>query len=355
MIEGLRISGVEVIECHEKLWGGINDRVNIVSGGWKTPHFWLRVLKTYIKLIIQYNKIKDYDIMVVGYPGHFDVYIARILTWIKRKPLVWDILMSLYLITAERNLIDKSPFIIKTIRKLEETACKLPNLLILESVQYGKWFSLNYSVPMNKFCFIPLGALESKRTSDEKSVNKKDIFTVLYYGSFIPNHGVSIMLESAAKLKNYNDIHFEFVGEGPEKLEIQERAKELQNVTFHGFLSNEKLNEIISNSDLCLGVFGNTSQSMMTIQNKINECLSMSKPIITGYSQLIDETFIHKKHLYICKRNAVDLADAILELKKDSILREFIAKNGNLYFHEKFRTEVIGNIFLDCLNQLRIK
>ena len=35
MIEGLRRNGVEVIECHEELWRGIEDRVEVASGGWK--------------------------------------------------------------------------------------------------------------------------------------------------------------------------------------------------------------------------------------------------------------------------------------------------------------------------------
>ena len=32
MVEGLRRNGVEVIECHEKLWEGIEDRVQAASG-----------------------------------------------------------------------------------------------------------------------------------------------------------------------------------------------------------------------------------------------------------------------------------------------------------------------------------
>ncbi|MCB0186670.1 MAG: hypothetical protein KDE31_20530, partial [Caldilineaceae bacterium] len=45
-----------------------------------------------------------YDILVVGYPGQVDVYLARLLSWWQGKPLVWDVFMSIYLIAVERGL-----------------------------------------------------------------------------------------------------------------------------------------------------------------------------------------------------------------------------------------------------------
>ena len=39
MIAGLRLNGVEVIECHATLWHGIEDRVETTKGGWRKPAF----------------------------------------------------------------------------------------------------------------------------------------------------------------------------------------------------------------------------------------------------------------------------------------------------------------------------
>jgi hypothetical protein len=39
MIESLRRHGVEVIECHERLWRGIEDRVEAAGGGRLQPSF----------------------------------------------------------------------------------------------------------------------------------------------------------------------------------------------------------------------------------------------------------------------------------------------------------------------------
>ena len=45
--------------------------------------------------------------MMVGYPGHFDVFLAKILVFFSRKTLVWDVFMSLYLVAIEGELLAK--------------------------------------------------------------------------------------------------------------------------------------------------------------------------------------------------------------------------------------------------------
>ena len=99
LIQGLRSSGDDVIECNEVLWQGIDDRVDIASGGWLKPKFWWRVIACYTRLIRKYYQIGDYDVMVCGYPGQIDVFLGWVLTRLKGKLLVWDVFMSLYLIS----------------------------------------------------------------------------------------------------------------------------------------------------------------------------------------------------------------------------------------------------------------
>ena len=120
MIEGLRSNGVEVIECHETLWHGIEDRVQTASGGWLHPSFVRRVARAYWRLLQRYREVGEYDVMVLGYPGQMDVYLARALTWLRRRPLVLDVFMSVYLIAEERGLALRHPLTGRLIRWLEK-------------------------------------------------------------------------------------------------------------------------------------------------------------------------------------------------------------------------------------------
>ncbi len=111
LLKGLEAQpNVVVHTCHATLWHSIEDRVAQASGGWRNPRFWWRVLETYWRLIRNHNRTPNYDVMLIGYPGQFDAYLARLLTWWRRKPMALDILMSLHLVAEERGLTDKNPF-----------------------------------------------------------------------------------------------------------------------------------------------------------------------------------------------------------------------------------------------------
>ena len=130
MIGGLRLAGVEVVECHATLWRGIEDRSWAATGGWISPAFWVRLAKVYFRLLRRYRQAGEYDVLVVGYPGILDVFLARLLANLRHKPLVWDVFMSVYLVALERGLDAHSRISIALLRWLESLALRIPDLLI---------------------------------------------------------------------------------------------------------------------------------------------------------------------------------------------------------------------------------
>lgn len=342
MISGLRANGVDVVECHETLWHGIDDRVAVVSGGWRKPAFWWRVFRTYARLLRKYFKVRNYDVMVVGYPGQFDVFLARLLTKIKKRPLVWDVLMSIYQVSIERGLDSINSKTIKWLKIIEHKASNLPDLLIMDTLEHAKFYSELQNVSFNKFGVVPLGA-DSKFYNVNKVSDAGDgKFHVCYYGSFIRNHGVEFIIE-AAKLVKDDDIVFDMIGEGPEKDRLESLAVNLKNIIFWGYLKDDIFFEKISEADICLGVFGNTSQSLVSINNKIYECMAMGKAIITGESEAISNLFGPSKPLLLVRReNHKDIADAILLLKNNDNLRKILAESSKSEFCNRFSTDKIG-------------
>jgi glycosyltransferase involved in cell wall biosynthesis len=356
LIEGLRRNGVQVIECHERLWDGIEDRVETVQGGWKRPSFWWRIVTVYARLIRRYWQLGgDYDVLVVGYPGQLDVFLARLLSWLHRKPMAWDIFMSIYLIALERGLDSKSRVGVSLLRRLEWLACRLPDQLIIDTAAYAAWFEHTHGVPASRFGLVPTGADDRIFFPIPPSANKPDCFTVLYYGTFIPNHGVLTIVEAAALLTDDPSIHFEMIGDGPDRAAAMALAQEegLTNVTFSGWLESEELRQRIADADICLGVFGTTPQSLMTVQNKIYECLSMGKPVLTGDGPAVSSQFVHKQHLFLVTRmDAQALADSVQVLQANSALRERLGQEGGALFREQFDTLYLGKRFLDLVSPL---
>jgi glycosyltransferase involved in cell wall biosynthesis len=355
MIEGLRRAGVQVIECHETLWHGLDDRVQAASGKWIQPAFLWRVLHTYWNLLRKYQKAGDYDVLVIGYPGQLDVCMARLLSWLRHKPLVWDIFMSIYLISLERGLDDKSRFTSSLLRSLESFVCRLPDQLIIDTSEYVNWFRRTYGIPARRFQLVPTGA-DERIYHPVISQKKEDrSFRVVYYGTFIRNHGVENIIEAARLLAADSSILFEFIGDGPERQRIQDLAANyaLDNVTFINWLGKTDLVERVARVDVCLGAFGETPQSLMTIQNKIYEGLAMAKPVITGVSPAVSQTLKHGENIYLCERNnPLALAEAIQILRSDPILCKQLGENGYRLFHEKYDLIHIGQVFAFILRNL---
>ncbi|MFV2043851.1 MAG: glycosyltransferase [Anaerolineales bacterium] len=339
MIEGLRRNRVEVIECHEELWQGIEDRVEVASGGWAKPAFWARALRAYLRLFWQHRHVKAYDVMIVGYPGQFDVFLARLLSWWRRRPLVWDIFMSIYLIALERGVDRRSRMTVRLIRYVEKIASQLPELLILDTDQYLSWFASVHGVSADKFRIVPTGA-DDRIFSPTSIHNDADrVFRVIYYGTFIPNHGVEYIIEAARILADEGSIQFELIGRGPDRNMAQVLAEQyrLSSVAFTDWLEKTELVSRVARADVCLGSFGVTPQSLMTVQNKIYEGMAMAKAVITGDSPAVRQVLQDGKHVYLCERaNPQALAKAITALRDDPALRRRLAKNGHRMFEEGF-------------------
>ena len=339
MIEALRCNGVEVIECQEQLWQGIGDRVESVEGGWLKFAFWKRVARAYINLLRKYRKTGKYDVLIVGYPGHFDVLLARFLTWFNRKPLVWDVFMSIYLIALERGLEEKNRIIVGLIRAWEFIACRLPDLLIIDTSEYAQWFQKTHQLSANRFKLVPTGADDRIFRPMIAQPSRENQFKVLYYGTFIPNHGVPYMIEAAKLLSDYKDIHFDFIGDGPDRTQSIEYVNKngLINITFIEWLDKESLVKRIAHAHISLGAFGTTPQSLMTVQNKIFESLAVGRTVITGDSPATRQAFVHRENLYLCERADPDaLAYAILTLYKDPTLQKKIAEMGYATYQQKY-------------------
>jgi glycosyltransferase involved in cell wall biosynthesis len=355
MIEGLRRNGVEVVECHQQLWHGVKDRVRTASGGWLRPGFVVRFIRTYWGLLRAYRQVGHYDVMVLGYPGQVDVYLARVLTWLRRKPLVLDVFMSIYLIALERGLVDQHPVTARLIYWLEKLACSLPDCLIQDTAEYVHWFREVYALNPTRFRLVPTGADDRVFHPLEVDARNDDLFRVLYYGTFIPNHGIEYIVEAARILANEDAFRFELVGKGPDldkAMRLVQRY-DLSNVDFVGWLDKEELVKWVARADVCLGAFGITPQSVMTIQNKIYEGLAMAKPVITGDAPAVRAAMRHGEHVYLVERaNPNAIAAGLLALKADSDLRRRLAQQGRRLFLRKYSMERLGQYMLSWLLEL---
>jgi len=355
MIAGLRSAGVEVVTCHVPLWRDTAERVRLASGGWANPAIWLRMLRAYVRLWQMHSHVAPYDVMVVGYPGHLDVFVARLLSRQRQKPLVWDVLMSMYLIALDRGVGSKSPLSLRLLHAIEQRACRLPDRLIIDTPEYVDWLTRTYRLPVDRFRLVPLGVDDSLFTAAVSQPAKSGPFRVVYHGTFIPNHGVPTIVRAAELLRAEEGLVFQLIGEGPDRAAAQAYALEhnLQQVEFIEWMEGAALVEALARADVCLGAFGYTVQSLITVHNKIYEGMALARPVITGDSPAVQRAFRAGHEICLVPReDPRALADAIQRLRADPGLRARIAEGGRRVVGERYTLPIIGEMFAGLLREV---
>jgi glycosyltransferase involved in cell wall biosynthesis len=355
LLKGLRSQGVEVYECHAKLWRGIEDRVEQASGGWFRPGFLFRIVRAYWQLLRAHGRIPTYDVMLIGYPGQFDTFLGKVLARRRGKPMALDLYMSLYLIAEERGLVEKSPITGRVIRKLESLGLHQPDLIISDTAAYVDYHCRTYGLTPDRFKLVPAGADNSFFYRRPGIQPPDDRFRLIYFGTFIQNHGVPTIIEAAKLIDDHSNIHIDLYGDGPERLVSENLAKELglENVSFHGWTEKAELAEETARSHASLGAFGETKQSMMTVQNKIWEAMSVGRPVITGDSPTMRETFTDQEQVYLVNRNDPGaLADGILKLASDPSLVQSMGEAAWQRAQDN-NVESLGKLLVQVLQSLR--
>jgi len=356
MQAGLRAQGVAVYVCHATLWQGIADRVEQAGGGWLRPGFWRRVVSAYVQLLRRHRRIPAYDVMLLGYPGVFDAFLGRLLSWRRRAPMALDHYMSLFLIAEERGLTVRSPISGRLILALEKAGLRLPDRLISDTAAYMDYHCRTYGLEPQRFSLVPAGADDRLFFPQPDLQPPADCFRVLYVGTFIPNHDAPAMVRAATLLQDLDTLRFDFYGEGPELdlcRHIAEEA-ELKNVYFHGWIEKEQLPLELAQAHLCLGAFGHTPQSCMTVQNKIWEAAAMARPILSGDSPTVREAFRHGEEIYLTPRgDPAALAEAIRLLAGDPALCERLAAGAYRRFQQGHSVAALGALARDILLDVR--
>ncbi len=346
VVKGLRRNDVEVDECNVL----VSD-----SDGYQEQYLkntipsvaikYLQLMKRRIKL-----KAKNYDAIIVF--QHDAIPAAKALF---TKPIVFDSYVSMYEAEVEdRKRVSDRSLWGRSLYYIDKYCYELANLSILDTYQHINYIEKKFNINANKFRRVFVGTDDEVFYPRKNEERNDGIFRIIFWGGFIPLHGVQYIIYTANLLRKENDIFFQIFGSGQtfNTTYILAQKLKLTNLSFHTkWIPYERLPEYIARSDVCLGIFGITKKAKIIIPNKAYEALAMKKPLITGKSAATDECFLkNEDNCLLCNMgDPRSLADAILQLKGDDRLRERVAERGYKLFTEHFSTNKIGEKYREIL------
>lgn len=332
--QGLQENGVEVIEC----------RIPPETPLWKRN---ISLLKKYLSIA------HDFDVIFVAEMNQVVVPLAWLFSRLTGKKLVFDIFYSLYdSYVYDRKLVSERSWKARFFYGMDWLGLRLADLVLSDTCEHAEFYIKEFGLCRENVHPIYIGCDASFFEVQKGARKKSDLFTVTFVGTFIPLHGIEYILRAVKLLENRAGIRFEFVGKGQTYNEMLRLAEELQlrNCTFLGSVSQKEVQNILTQSDACLGIFGNTEKTRRVIPNKVYEYLAMKKAVITGDTPAIREVFQDVKQLFLCPTaDEAGLAEAIWRLKEDSALRERIAIQGYRFVRERFSPKVLGKQLKELL------
>lgn len=295
----------------------------------------------WLRLLLKHWQLRNsYDLMFVGFPGQEIMFLAKA---ISRRPIIFDVFTSHYEgYVLDRRKTGPRSLRAKWYRFLDRWSCKMADLVLLDTQAHIRFFVKNFGLREDKFRRLFVGTdTDIFRLAPTPS---NEVFTVHFHGNFIPLQGAEYIIKAAELLKDEN-IVFNLVGRG-QTHEASVRLSEslgLKNIRFINPVPYETLSKLISKSDVCLGIFGDTIKTNQVIPNKVYEALACGRPVITSKTDAIQELLTDGQDVMLCRRaDPEDIASKIRLLAGDESLRTGIGTRGRGTLIRRAGVDVLG-------------
>jgi len=234
------------------------------------------------------------EVIFIGYLGQLDVLIIWLFAKLRKTPVAWDAHLSLYsTVVEDRQLISQRHILARMLFVGEWLACRTADLILLDTETHVEYFVEKYHVPPHKFGAVYVGVepeffppIATTTTSPEED----QPFRVLFFGQFIPLHGIETMIRAAQQIQD-DGFHWIFIGRGQveEQIRAMLEITPVQNFEWIPWVLHEEIASWIQRADICLGIFGSSDKAGRVIPNKVFEILSCGAPLITRDSRAIRE------------------------------------------------------------------
>ena len=301
---------------------------------------------------------KKADVIIGTSPQFFTTWTAETLSFIKRKPWVFE-LRDLWPESIKAvGAISGDSKIFKTLEKIELRLYKRSSRVISVTNSF-KENLISRGIDGDKIRVVRNGAnLErfSKRERHrlwEEKLGLKDKFVIGYVGTHGMAHKLDFILKSWPKERS--DLHLLLMGDGAEKMKLQKLAIELNicNITFLDSMSKEDVPDILSLMDVSLVPLKKSDLFKTVIPSKIFENSAMQIPILLGVEGESAE-IVNKFGAGLCfePENKTSFVERLTILKEDQELYMNCQKgclNLAKSFNRKKMAEDMRNYLLEII------
>lgn len=282
LIQGIRDNGHEVVEVNRPLGIETAQRIAMVRQPWRLPLLVLRLLRCWVALVglgLRAGRRPGPDVILVGYLGHFDVHLARLL--FRNTPIVLDHLVSAAGTVRDRGLAGGSGPMTQLMRAIDAAAVGAADVVVVDTEERRAALPVQVRT---KTAVCPVGATEPWFTAGAAALTRPAELPLrlVFVGLFTPLHGTPVLAEALASLAGDDRIVVTMVGDGQDRPVAEQLARANPRVSWIDRISAEDLPAFVAGHDVSLGIFGTTPKALEVVPTKAYQGAAAATVIVTS-------------------------------------------------------------------------
>ena len=326
--EGLAARGFDVTECNIPLGLSTADRVDMLAKPWKAGGLVARLAGRWLGLAARARRLGRPDAVVVGYLGHFDVHLARLLYPRRsRVPIVLDHLISAAG-TAKDRRIDGSGMKQRLLTLIDAAALRAADIVVVDTEEHLEIVPAKYrskAVVVHVGAPTPwhaaardLSATESATTGPSTAgpaTTGGGPLKVVFYGLYTPLQGTPVIGEALGRIAGA-PVEVTMIGRGQDEAETKRAAAGNQSVRWLDWVPAAELPALVASHDVCLGIFGTGDKALRVVPNKVFQGAAAGCAVITS-DTAPQRRVLGDAAVLVPPGDPAGLADALLRLAND--------------------------------------
>ena len=335
---------------NDSLLAALRTRADVTEISSRFSSYALRLPSVILRLLLE---PRSFDAVFIGFLAQPIVPFAIVR---RRKPLVVDMFISLHeTLSDDRGRVAQNSITARLAHWLDTLSCTQAANVLTDTPANAEYLVANYGARAADVASLFVGANE-QLFRPQPPREPSDRLLVLYYSTYLPLHGVDVVVR-AAKLLEKEGVAFRLIGQGMERPRIDRLAADIavRNCEFVDWMPYERLPAEIAAADVCLaGHFAaGNEKAQRVIPGKAFQLLAMGKATVLGESPATTAAFEHgKDSLLVPMGDPEALAGAIRQLRDDPELRRSLGEAGRELFLREFCSKTLAARLGEVLAQV---
>lgn len=291
--EGLAARGLDVAQCNAPLGLDTAARVDMLARPWRAVGLLRRLAGRWAVLARMAHRMPPPDAVVVGYLGHFDVHLARLLFRRRGIPVVLDHLVSASDTGRDRRLDAGLRQVL--LRIIDAAALRAADIIVVDTAEHlaalparyrpravvvavgapKAWHDAGDAVP------DPGEPPDSGEPPDPGEQGARRPLRVVFYGLYTPLQGTPFIGAALGAVAGA-PVEITMIGRGQDEAQTREAAAASDAIRWLDWVPAAELPALVAGHDICLGIFGTSEKARRVVPNKVFQGAAAGCAIVTS-------------------------------------------------------------------------